>query len=389
MTSFADIRPDQIRTDCRFYSGYKPCGKHDGCPDCPEHQPRGAEILLIKLGAMGDVLRTKCLLPGLKRRHPQSWITWVTAPGSEALVRDPLVDEVRPFNESGLMALEGRQFDELLCLDKEAPALALSRRLPAARKYGYAPTEHNTATVWNEGAEYALRLGLSDELKFHRNTLTHQQILYQLAELEYAHDEYRLEVPGFAQEHADAILAAANIPAGRPLIGLNTGCGPAFETKQWDVGQMAELIERLAQSTDAAILLLGGQRERPIHEELLARASTAARARIVDTGNHNALEVFAGLVRRTAVVITADSLAMHVAIALQRHVVVFFGPTCEQEVDLYGRGERIVTDYACSPCYLKRCDVRPSCMQALTAPTVEAAVSRVLESALRREHAPR
>lgn len=379
VTSFSDISPDQIKLDCRFYTGYKPCHRFDGCPDCPHFEARGTEILIIKLGAMGDVLRSKCLLPGLKRQYPQSWITWLTLPGSEPIVRDPTVDEVRVLNDTGLLALEGRRFDVLLCLDKDPPAVALARRIEATHKFGYAPTPYNTVTVWNEGAVHALRMGLSDDLKYRQNTLTHQQILYRMAELEYRGDEYDLVVPAAAQETADTILARVGVPAGRPVVGLNTGCGPAFETKQWDIGQMSGFLERIARTSDASVLLLGGGRERETHRALLDAAGPLAGTRVFDTGNDNSLEVFFGLTNRADVVVAADSLGMHVAIALKRQVVAFFGPTCEQEVDLFGRGEKLVTDFACSPCYLKRCDVRPSCMMAMSAADVVGAVLRAIE----------
>ena len=126
--------------DCRHYTGYKPCPKGgDDCEMCTPQDARGTEILIIKIGAMGDALRTKCLLPGLKKRHPHSWITWLTAPGSESIVRDPRVDEIRTLTAEGVLALEGRRYDFLLCLDKEPGALAVARKLEAGRKLGYAP----------------------------------------------------------------------------------------------------------------------------------------------------------------------------------------------------------------------------------------------------------
>ncbi|MCB2155734.1 glycosyltransferase family 9 protein [bacterium] len=381
MTSFANIDPQQIKEDCRFYSGYKPCGKSDGCPDCAEYQPRGTEILIIKLGAMGDALRTKCLLPGLKRLHPQSWITWLTAPGTEPIVRDPLVDEVRALTPGGVLALEGRCFDLLLCLDKDAEAVALSRKIEATRKLGYAPTAGNQATVWNDGATYALRLGLSDDLKYRQNELTHPKILYGMAEMEYQGDEYGLEVSPAAREAAECILERGGVPKGARLIGLNTGCGPVFETKAWTQEGYAELIQRLSAQPELCMILLGGPREQELHRDLMHRAGDLAGARVFDSGNFNSLEVFFALVDECAALLSADSLAMHVGIALKKQLVAFFGPTCHQEVDLFGRGEMIVTDFQCSPCYLKRCNVRPSCMQSMDAADVEAAILRVLENA--------
>lgn len=381
MTSFADIQPDRIKEDCRFYSGYKPCGRFNGCPECPHYEPRGVEVLIIKLGAMGDALRTKCLLPGLKRLHPHSWITWLTERGSEPLVRDPLVDEVRTLTPGGLLALEGRHFDILLCLDKDAEAVALARKLNASRKLGYAPTAGNKATIWNPGALHALRLGLSDDLKFHQNKHTHPEILYQIAEMPYQGDEYGLSVPTHAREQARNLLARRGVPENTRIIGLNTGCGPVFETKAWTPEGYSQLIANLGRHPGMTMILLGGPREEELHRELMHRAADLAGIRVFDTGNHNSLEVFFGLVDECAVLLSADSLAMHVGIALKKQVVAFFGPTCHQEVDLFGRGEMIVTDFQCSPCYLKRCDVRPSCMQAMRPAEVEAAILRALENA--------
>jgi ADP-heptose:LPS heptosyltransferase len=378
--TFADMPIADVRTDCRFYTGYKPCGKADACPGCTEFRARGAEILVIKLGAMGDVVRSKCLLPALKRAHPESWITWLTMPGSEPLVRDSRVDEIRTLSAAGVLALEDRTFDLLLCLDKDAAAVALAGRLNARVRRGFAPTPHNVVTVWNPGAEYALRMGLSDEFKYRINTLTHQQILHKLAELDDTGEPYTLDIPPDSQAAADARLVAIGMNPGGPgpLVGFNTGCGPVFETKQWTVEGFAVAASHLVRDSHARVVLLGGPREAELHRAILQQVAPNVADAMADAGTDNPLEVFFGMVNRMDAVVSADTLGMHVAIALRRPVVAFFGPTCEQEVDLYGRGEKIVTDYPCSPCYLKRCDVRPSCMQALDGRTVADAVRRVL-----------
>ncbi len=377
--TFATIGLDEIKLDCRHYTGYKPCRQHEGCPGCPHYAPRGDQVLVIKLGAMGDVLRTKSILPGLRRQHPGCWLVWLTDPGSEAIVRDPLVDEIRAFTPSGLGALEGRHFSRIACLDKDAHALALSARLPADFRQGFAPTPHNTVTIWNEGAMEALRLGLSDEFKFRINRKTAPHIVHDMLGLEFHNDRFRLHVADAARREARAILDGIEIPRNRPIVGLNTGCGPAFATKGWTVDGMVELIRILA-ARDLAILLLGGPREAEVHRELLSACSDQAGTELFDSGTHNPLETFFALVEACSVIVTSDSLAMHVATALDRGIVAFFGPTCEQEVDLHGLGEKIVTDFPCSPCYLKSCDKSPTCMQALRGSTVAEAVQRVLHA---------
>lgn len=379
MTSFADISLSELKIDCRYYTGYRPCHKHDGCPDCPHYRQRGEQLLVIKLGAMGDVLRCKAILPALKNEHPDSWIVWLTEAGSEGLANDPLVDEVRAFTPEGLAALEGRHFVRLICLDKDPHAVALSAKLDAKKRQGFAPTPYNTITVWNEAAMYALRLGLSDELKFKLNRKTMPQIVAEMAELPYRGEEYGLIVPYEDRSLADHRWRRMMIPRGKRVIGLNTGCGPVFATKAWTHEGFSDFLRLVQAQDDLAVVLLGGPREKGIHDLLTSQFRSMLGKQLFDSGTDNPLELFFALVERCDVVVTADSLAMHVAVALKRPVVAWFGPTCEQEVDLFGRGEKIVTDFTCSPCYLKECPMEVTCMQAMRAEDVFAATKRVLE----------
>ncbi len=69
-------------------------------------------------------------------------------------------------------------------------------------------------------------------------------------------------------------------------------------------------------------------------------------------------------------------MAMHMAVAGDVPCVVLFGPTCAQEIDLYGRGEKIVTALPCSPCYQRQCEQTPNCMDEISIERVLLAVQR-------------
>jgi heptosyltransferase-2 len=60
-------------------------------------------------------------------------------------------------------------------------------------------------------------------------------------------------------------------------------------------------------------------------------------------------------------VFSGDSLGMHMAIGLKKWVVAWFGPSCEQEIDLYGRGRKIMTKAPCSPCWRRVCEKPVMC----------------------------
>jgi ADP-heptose:LPS heptosyltransferase len=147
------------------------------------------------------------------------------------------------------------------------------------------------------------------------------------------------------------------------VVGLNTGAGAVFANKAWTEEGFLELIRKLKKETRTKIFLLGGPAERERNRRILKKAKAAA----IDTGCDNTLGQFAALVQLCDVVVTGDTTALHLAIGLKKNVVALFGPTCAQEIELYGRGEKIVSSVSCAPCYRRRCEVSPTCMEAISA----------------------
>jgi heptosyltransferase-2 len=155
-------------------------------------------------------------------------------------------------------------------------------------------------------------------------------------------------------------------------IGLNTGAGGRWRWKKWtDEGQV-ELIRAIrATHPNARILLYGGPEERERNRALVRLAPEM----LVDTGTENSLRQFGALVDLCDVMVTGDTMALHLASALGKRIVALFGPTSAPEIELYGRGTKILpTDMSCLGCYLSDCDVRPACMQRISPDTVLAAV---------------
>jgi heptosyltransferase-2 len=68
----------KYKFDCFYFKGYKPCLPKKICDNCDEYKPYSKKIVIVKLGALGDVLRTTPILFALERKHPNAHITWVT-----------------------------------------------------------------------------------------------------------------------------------------------------------------------------------------------------------------------------------------------------------------------------------------------------------------------
>lgn len=292
------------------------------------------------------------------------------------LAGHPLIDRLLPFDAETLCHLDLERFDVCLSLDKEAAPAGLAMRVAAADKRGLGLSPWGTVYPLNDACRHYFALGLDDALKFRGNTASYQQLIYEAVGLDYRGERYQLFPSRSASEAASAVWRRSGVRDQDLVIGLNTGAGPAFANKIWKAPRFAELIEalraRLATRPDRRLwfALFGGPAEQSLNTTL---AETAAD--IIDTGVHDE-QTFAALLARANVLVTGDTMALHVGIAMQAPCVAIFGPTCAAEIDLYGRGEKIVSTLGCSPCYRRVCDLTPTCMDELPLDRVVAAVLR-------------
>jgi ADP-heptose:LPS heptosyltransferase len=410
-----------LKSDCRHFPGDRPCrfNKESGqmCAGCPHYATAGTRILIIKLAALGDVLRTTVILPGIKAEFPDSTITWLTAPGALDLLKgNPLIDELWSLDAEAALRLAVREFDVVFSPDADPHAATLAAAVKAPEKRGMVLHPRGHVTPANPEAATWFEMGAFDQLK-QANQRTYQELIYHTLKLRYARQEISLALNASESAWATDFLARqaegrdscrpsdksagtssprpsppsqmdARMPEGRagrhagdtnvaaPLVGLNLGGGGRWKKKQWKPQHFATFGRQVMEQTGARLLLIGGRQEAGLLAELQAQLP----AGVLSSGPDRSLRETAALVGQCAVIVTGDSLALHIASALRVPTVVLLGPTSAAELEMYGRGERIVAQIGCVNCYLTDCAVDPDCMQLITPETVLAAVQRWLKS---------
>jgi heptosyltransferase-2 len=311
------------------------------------------EILVIKTAALGDVLRTTSILPGLVKRHPGARITWVTAPAAVDLVRThPRVAEVIALDAKDNAAvlqlvarLGQRRFERVISLDDEAVLCLLASSMKTASLHGALVRPDGQLGYSNDTAPW-FDMGLlsvhgkkrADELKV-LNTQSQPEIYAAMLGIERGKPE--LHLPETATQFARAFASRHAIEAKLPLVGLNTGAGGRWTSKQLPVERTVALARRIAAHLDGRVrfLVLGGESEGERNAAILAGIGASA----IDAGTKNPLFEFAALVELCDVLVTSDSLALHMAIARDVRTVCFFAPTSAAEIELYGLGEKVVS----------------------------------------------
>ncbi len=377
----ADTPTEDIAPRCRHYLGDRPCVHNRLCRGCPHFEPYSHRICIIKIGALGDVVRTLCLLPELRRRFPAGHVTWISkANGCRMLAGHASIDRLMPLDATTSLILDQEAFDVVINLDKEPHPSALAMSLRATTKLGIGLSAHGTPIPLNPEARPYFHLGLSDQLKFQQNTKSYPRLIYEAMGWTYHDQRYQLPVDDTARARISFYLAARGWRPNKVTLGINVGAGGAFANKMWPAPRIVEVIRQVQKRLPAVqVVLLGGPDERSIINAITARLKTQnALRQVIDGGTDHSEAMFVALVNACDVVFTGDTMAMHVAIALGKYIVAFFGATCQQEIDLFGKGQKLIADPRCAPCYKRVCDQDDICVHEIDAREATNAIERMV-----------
>src|SRR3989338_841654 len=302
------------------------------------------EILVIKLGAIGDVIRTTAILSGLKERYKDCKIDWVTKKESfDVLKNNNRINKIFLI-DNNIEKIKNHEYDLIINLDDDNEACTLATKISHKEIIGaYLDNGKKTYTknsyLWFDmGLISKFGKEKADELKA-KNKKTYQEIMYNILGLKYNKQEPILVLSNKESEFGKKFAEKNNIDKNDLVIGINTGAGGRWQDKKLGIEETAELIDKLNEGiNDAKLLLFGGPEEKERNEKI----KKTAKIEIIDAGCDNSLMEFASLVNLCSILITSDSLALHIGTALKKKIVCCFYHTSAQEIEMYGRGIKII-----------------------------------------------
>jgi ADP-heptose:LPS heptosyltransferase len=370
----------QVHVDCKYYLGFKPCIYHksDGrlCDDCTDYHRIEQKILIIKLDALGDVLRTTSILPAIHMQYPQSAITWVTRKNAiQLLENNPLIYRILAVEELYLQYVLNEKFDVGICLDSDPISATILSLADCTIKYGFVTNKAGQVIPATSDANNWYLMGLNDGLK-KANRQTYQRIIYDICKLDGATQKPQLYLDDKTRQFSNAFSQKLHFKQFKKIIGINTGGGNRWQYKKWILDYYIQLIKLLnSNHPDIGILLLGGPEEIEFNQLIVENSP----ATLIDTGCKNTIFEFAALISLTDIFLTPDSLGMHIGIALDKISIVLVGPTSPWELDVYEKGEIVYnTGLDCISCYLTSCDKKINCMSTLAPETIFQLLERYL-----------
>ncbi len=295
------------------------------------------KILVIKLGAKGDVIRTLPSLIAIKEKYSDSEISWITKPPSrEILEMSPYINKILtiPLNLKEFL----EEFDILLNFDIEEDATKLAEEIKAKEKYGFF-SEGGYPAAFNFPAEYYLNTLFDDKLK-KINTKTYQQMMFEAAELPYKKQHHPLYLTERNIKYAEDFVNKNNINT-KKLIGIHMGASTRWPSKVWDLENIKEFIEK-AKQRGCEILLFGGPDEIDIHEKF-SKDLEEKGIKVYRNNPNNTLKEFASLVNLCTKMVCSDSTSLHVSLALKKPTIGLFFCTSPNEIEDYGLLKKIIS----------------------------------------------
>lgn len=346
--------------NCRYYRGDMPCEPHKQtgthCQDCKFYDPVSERILIIKLAAAGDVIRTTPLVRRLKTEMPQSFIIWVT--DFPEFIPSEVDLELR-INEQTSLWLKSISYDIVINLDKEPAAISLAESVRAKRKFGFGMDKYGHCRPFNNIAKHAFLTGLWDDVG-RANTKSYQEEIFRICGYVFSGERYILQ-KNSAREW--------NLREPSPVVGLNTGAGSRWPSRLWPDDYWKRLAQELKRK-GLGVVWLGGPGEHSKNERLANSAGGCY-------PGHFPFAEFIDLVNQCDVIVTQVTFALHIAIGLSKRIVLMNNIFNRNEFGLYDLGEIVEPPEYCGCFYASICP--HGSMEKISPMSVKEAVLRQID----------
>lgn len=343
----------------------------------------GMKVLVVRLGAMGDILRTVPPVRLLRRRLPEATIGWVLDAGWEILLRDhPDIDITIPLPRKEWDALTSplgwpglfghvlrfrkrvADFDADLALDFHGNLRSgwIGRWSGAQVRLGYSGHQQKEGNHWF--TTHRVPSGDRRTPRIERNL----DLVEALGIAREPLPDAGLALPVAGREEAAGIVR--DLPRRFALLSSSVSAKQAAKKPPADL--LAAAVDRLGQRGLTTLVVWGPGEEEDAREALAAAASAAILA------PPTSLPVLAALIERAAIFLSGDTGPMHLACALNCPVLAFFGPTDPLVNRPWGAPFRTV--YPPERLYtgIKKLD-RERGFDGLTADVVQRAVDELLD----------
>lgn len=315
-------------------------------------------ILIIKPGAIGDLLQLTPAIRALHGKYSQARISVLVSSAATAALfqHNPHVHETIVFDKRGV--------------HRSPFALAkLWLQLYRARYELVVNYQRSNLKAW-----FLISAALPCRiLVYHKArgrtvhaVLNHIETLAPLGIDPSLVDQHLEFEPGAEAAQFAADLFSSSGFAGKPVVALNPGASNRI--KCWSPRRFARLADRLVAERGAGVVIVGGADERDLAESIVSRMKCP----VLDLVGKTTLPQLGAVLQSCTTIVTGDTGPLHMATAVGIPAVALFGAINPDRTGPVGEGHRVIRhpEVPCVPCVADRC-VNPVIMECMKKITVE------------------
>ncbi len=309
-----------------------------------EHPKR---ILVIRFGAIGDIILTFPAIRALKKAWPDTHITYLTKKHFACLVQpQSSVDSV--------LCLEPNE--SIQSLRKKVSSagidgiidLHVQMRSKALRRFNSIPTlaAKTPRSIWESTS---VRLGWARHEPKSQIVEDHHQVIDAVVGHKVPRETIQFEVSPNQKALARDRLVKAGFNFEQKTLGISPGAN--WFTKRWPAEKFSEIAKR-AKAKGFQVLTIGSPAEEPLAQQILSQVEVCS---VFDAP----IEELGALIQHTSLYIANDSGPMHIARGLGIPTVAIFGSTSPEQFH-FDNNQYVYKNQSCSPCHFYG---RKSCPQ--------------------------
>ena len=311
-------------------------------------------ILIVRLGALGDIVHAIPAAAALRRAHPGARIDWaVDARHSELLELVPVLDRRVPISTGGAWSVlaavrELRKYTYDVALDLQGllKSAVLARLSGAKRVVGFpsALLRERTARPF-----YTETAGEAAPHVIHKNLSALTALGVRVADVEFPIEDRRPAVVAEARSRL-------GIGGGERFALLNPGA--AWPNKRWPPVYFAEVARALRSRHALQSLVLWGPDERALAQGIVDASEGSAAV-----SPETAIADLVSLSKAAALMVSGDTGPMHIAAAAGTPIVGIFGPTDPGRNGPWAEDDLSVSRYRTCAChYQRQCRIKAWCL---------------------------
>lgn len=301
-------------------------------------------ILILKVGALGDVVRTTYLLPSIIKKYGNAKIYWITSKIAFDLLKyNKYINSLIVIDDNVKMKeIENIQFDLILSLEDEEEIFSKIEKIKYKKISGV--FRKNKILTYTEDLKEWFDMGLiskygKEKADFFKkeNQKSHAEIFAEGLKIEklkpYFFNDIKIE--------EEVISTFSFFKKENVLVGLNLNAGKRWPSKALRIEEGKKLVKLLLNDNENNyILLLGGKEDLDYNQKIMENFKNFERVKLIKPCN---LNKFSAIIKNLDILICSDTLALHLAISQSVKTVSYYAPTSAAEIDTFNLGEKVIS----------------------------------------------